>query len=79
VFIGGQPRADLSTTAQEGVLRELPVLPRTCDAPTTALYIQSVISGEKPAPAPLMQQVACLTKALAAMASEVGIQGQTVT
>jgi len=67
VFIGGQPRADLSTTAQEGVLRELPVLPRTCDAATTALYIRSVMSGEKPAPVPLVQQVACLRNALAAL------------
>ena len=67
VFIGGQPRADLLTTAQEGVLRELPVLPRTCDAATTALYIRSVMSGEKPAPVPLVQQVACLRNALAAL------------
>jgi hypothetical protein len=49
------------------VLRELPVLPRTCDAATTAMYIQSVISGEKPAPAPLTQQVACLLDSLAAL------------
>ena len=67
VFIGGQPRADLSTTAQEGVLRELPVLPRTCDAATTALYIRSDMSSEKPAPVPLVQQVACLRNALAAL------------
>ena len=67
VFIGGEPRADLSLGLQDGVLRELPVLPRTCDAPTTALYIQSVLSGEKPAPTPIVQQVECLVKALAAL------------
>lgn len=67
VFVAGQPREDLSIAASDGVLRELPVLPRTCDAPTTALYIQSVISGEKPAPAPIVQQVACLLKTLAAL------------
>ena len=67
VFIDGQPRTELSLSAHDGVLRELPVLPRTCDAATTAMYIQSVISGEKPAPSPLTQQVACLLDALAAL------------
>ena len=66
VFIGGRPRPDLSLPAHEGVLTELPVLPRTNDAATTAVYIQSVVSGEKPAPAPLTSQVACLMRALAA-------------
>ena len=66
VYIGGQPRADLSRGAQDGVLTELPVLPRNIDATTTAVYIQSVVSGEKPAPAPLLQQVDCLLRALGA-------------
>ena len=67
VFIGGERRADLSRAAHEGVLRELPVLPREIDAATTAVYIQAVVSGEKPAPAPLTQQVDCLMGALAAI------------
>ena len=66
VFIAGQLRADLSRPAQTGVLTGLPVLPRSIDAPTTAVYIQSVVSGETPAPAPLTQQVECLVHALAA-------------
>ncbi len=66
VFVHGTPRPDLSLPAREGVLTELPVLPRATDAATTALYIQSVVSGEKPAPGPLMQQVDCLRRALAA-------------
>jgi anthranilate phosphoribosyltransferase len=57
----------LSRSAHDGVLTELPLLPRSCDAATTALYIQSVISGEKPAPAPLAAQVDCLVRALAAI------------
>ena len=65
VFIGGAVRADMSLAAQEGVLTELPVLPRNFDAATTALYIQSVISGEKPAPTPLLRQADCLRRALA--------------
>ena len=68
VFIQGALRADLSRPAHEGVLTELPLLPRTCDAPTTALYIQAVVSGEKPAPTPLTLQVDCLVRALAAVA-----------
>lgn len=67
VFIEGRPRADLSRAAHEGVLTELPVLPRGFDAATTAVYIQAVVSGEKPAPAPLTQQVECLMGALGAM------------
>lgn len=67
VFIGGHARSDLSTPAHEGVLTELPVLPRGFDAATTAVYIQSVVSGEKPAPAPLARQARCLLAALAAI------------
>jgi anthranilate phosphoribosyltransferase len=67
VFIHGQARTDLSRAAHEGVLTELPLLPRGFDAATTAVYIQSVVSGEKPAPAPLSSQVDCLVRALAAV------------
>ncbi len=64
LFLHGQSRPDLSVAAQEGVLTELPVLPRSFDAATTALYIQSVVSGEKPAPMPLSRQVDCIVNAL---------------
>lgn len=64
VFMQGVSRPDLSVAPQEGVLTELPVLPRAFDAATTALYIQSVVSGEKPAPASLTQQVQCIRRAL---------------
>jgi anthranilate phosphoribosyltransferase len=67
VFINGQRRAELSRPAHEGVLTGLPLLPRSIDAATTAVYIQAVVSGEKPAPAPITQQVDCLRAALAAM------------
>lgn len=68
VYVDGTLRADLSRGPQEGVLTELPVLPRANDASTTALYIQSVVSGEKPAPTPLVQQVDCLVQTLRAVA-----------
>jgi anthranilate phosphoribosyltransferase len=68
VYLRGLLRADLSTPAHEGVLTELPVLPRDQNAAATAMYIQSVVSGEKPAPTPLLQQVDALVRALAALA-----------
>jgi hypothetical protein len=51
--------------AQDGVVAEMPLLPREHDASTTALYIQAVLSGEKPAPAPLTRQVQLALGALA--------------
>ncbi|MDL2337628.1 MAG: DNA-binding protein YbiB [Pseudomonadota bacterium] len=68
VFLHGELRAELSSPAQDGVLTELPVLPRSVDAATTAVYIQSVVSGEKPAPGPLTRQVECIRNALQALA-----------
>jgi anthranilate phosphoribosyltransferase len=65
VFVAGTVDGALSRAAHDGVLTELPLLPRSRDAATTALYIQAVVSGEKPAPAPLAQQVECLVRALA--------------
>ena len=65
LFLGGTAQPALSVAAREGVLTEVPILPRECDAATTALYIQSVTSGEKPAPPALLQQVECLLQALA--------------
>ena len=65
LFLGGSAHPALSVAAREGVLTEVPILPRACDAATTALYIQSVTSGEKPAPPALLQQVECLLQALA--------------
>jgi anthranilate phosphoribosyltransferase len=67
LFLRGELRADLSVPAQEGVLTELPVLPRSIDAATTAVYIQSVVSGEKPAPGSLTRQVDSLHRALKAL------------
>jgi anthranilate phosphoribosyltransferase len=67
LYLHGVHRPDLSLAARDGVLTELPVLPRAIDAATTAMYIQAVVSGEKPAPAPLAQQVECIRRALGAL------------
>lgn len=69
-WLGGRLQAELSCPAQEGVLAELPILPRSIDASATALYVQAVVAGEQPAPAPLERQVALLMGALARLGSQ---------
>jgi anthranilate phosphoribosyltransferase len=55
-FAGGAaPRTVVA--AQAGVLAELPVLPHSVDAASTANWIQSVLAGEHPVPAPIARQV----------------------
>lgn len=63
-WLGGVWQAELSCPAQEGVLAELPLLPRQIDAATVAVYIQAVVAGEKPGPGPLDRQVELLLRAL---------------
>ena len=65
VYIDGALRADLSVPARDGVLTELPLLPRADDAAATAVYIQAVASGGRPAPGALLRQVECAARALA--------------
>lgn len=67
LWLAGRARPDLGCPAQEGVLAEMPVLPASHDAATTALYIQAVLSGEKPMPAPIGRQVQAILGALAGM------------
>ena len=43
---------------QAGSLTALPELPTAIDAASTATYIQSVLNGESPVPAPIAEQVA---------------------
>jgi anthranilate phosphoribosyltransferase len=62
-WLHGQWQAALSCPAQEGVLAELPLLPRQIDAATVAVYVQAVVAGEKPGPAPLEKQVELLMQA----------------
>ena len=69
VYLDGVLDAKLSSVAQEGVITELPLLPRGDDAAATAVYIQGVVSGEKPAPAPLLRQVDIICRALARVGS----------
>lgn len=68
-WIGGTLAPEWSAAAHDGVVSELPLLPRENDAATTALYIQAVLAGEKPAPAPLARQVALARGAVATLAA----------
>ena len=54
-FINGQRQ--LLQAAQAGTLTDLPDLPKTTDAASTAAYIQAVVSGHKPVPASIAKQV----------------------
>lgn len=65
VWLGGQLRAELSLPAQEGVLAELPWLPRDTDAASTAVYVQEALSGMRPLPAPVARQAALIMAAMA--------------
>ena len=61
-FIKGQA-IDLQAY-QAGSLPSLPELPAAIDAATTAAYIQQVLSGKVPVPAPIAQQVAHILQLL---------------
>ena len=67
-WLGGVWQIDLSCQAQDGSLAELPLLPRQIDAATVAVYIQAVVAGEKPGPAPLDRQVDLVIRALQRLA-----------
>ena len=54
-FIHGQ--RSLLQEAQAGTLAELPDLPKTVDAASTATYIRSVMAGEQPVPPSIAKQV----------------------
>ena len=53
---------------QSGTLTALPELPAQRDADTTAAYIQSVIAGHRPVPAPIAQQVAHILQLVKSLA-----------
>ena len=59
-FVGGH--ATLMCEQQAGSLTDMPTLPQDNSAQTTAAYIQSVLKGQSPVPAPLAQQVLVLCR-----------------
>lgn len=75
VWLGGARADEWSTPALEGSVTGLPLLPREHDAAATAVYVQEVLSGGRPAPAPLARQVQAILGALAAAAAARPRQG----
>ena len=67
-WLAGALRPELSVPAQEGVLTELPLLPsrkQATDPASTAVYVLEVLSGSRPAPAPLVRQAGMIVAAMA--------------
>jgi anthranilate phosphoribosyltransferase len=56
-------------TGDSGVVRSLPILPESRDAATTALWIQGVLSGERPVPEAIEAQIAAILATRIAMRS----------
>ena len=52
-----QGRRVLLQEAQRGTLASLPELPKTTDAASTAVFIQTVLAGQQPVPASIARQV----------------------
>jgi anthranilate phosphoribosyltransferase len=69
VWLHGCHAGALSRPGREAGIADLPLLPLGADAATTALYIQAVAGGEKPAPAPLERQVQLLCDAWTTLAA----------
>jgi anthranilate phosphoribosyltransferase len=71
MWLAGRQRPDLSAPAHEGVLAELPWLPRDTSAAATAVFVQEAVSGMRPAPQPLARQAALIGAALGELARRV--------
>lgn len=61
-FHDGQ--VEMLIDAQAGVLTDMPALPTQIDAVSTAVWIQAVLGGERPVPAPIEAQVNCILDVL---------------
>lgn len=64
-FLDG--RASLVVPGETGVVRSLPILPESRDAASTALWIQAVLSGERPVPEAIEAQCAAILATREAM------------
>ena len=66
-YVRGVVCTAASCPAQDGVVSDMPLLPTERDAASTALYVQSLLAGEKPMPAPVAQQISAVLALLAAV------------
>jgi anthranilate phosphoribosyltransferase len=66
-YVAGVASAAASCLAQDGVVSDMPLLPTERDAASTALYVQSLLAGERPMPAPVAQQIGAVLALWAAV------------
>lgn len=71
-YLAGSVCAAASCAAQSGVVSDMPLLPTERDAASTALYVQSLLAGEKPMPTPLAHQIRAVLTLMAALAHPAG-------
>jgi len=64
-FLDG--KSSTVVTGETGVVRALPILPESRDAAATALWIQAVLSGERPVPDAIAAQCEAILEAREAM------------
>lgn len=67
MVLAGEPQPELVPAPQEGTLGQLPQLPASHDAASTAQYIQAVLGDAQPMPAPIELQAQALQRALERM------------
>jgi anthranilate phosphoribosyltransferase len=60
-------RSSTLIAGQSGVVTELPILPESREAATTARWIQAVVSGERPTPQAISEQVEAIVRVLSEM------------
>lgn len=76
-YLGGLAHAAASCPAQDGAVSDMPLLPAERDAANTALYVQALLAGEKPMPAPLTQQIRAVLTLMSALAHPADAVPQT--
>jgi anthranilate phosphoribosyltransferase len=64
-FLGGN--ASIVVPGETGVVRSLPILPESRDAASTAMWIQAVLSGERPVPEAIEAQCKAIMATRAAI------------
>lgn len=66
-WIGGRWRIELSAAERRVAPPDWPLLPEAADAASTAVFVQSVLSGERPAPPSLLRQIDLIEAAVASL------------
>jgi anthranilate phosphoribosyltransferase len=71
-YLAGVVNEPTSCAAHEGVVSGMPLLPVERDAASTALYVQDLLAGRQPVPAPIAQQIRAVLTLMAALSQPAG-------